>query len=97
MLPGADGFEVCREIRRGHRTPIIMLTARTDTIDVVVGLELGADDYVSKPFQPAELVLGAGRGSMLCPANLLGYCGDPPRANGCASPFPPPAAPPRRE
>ena len=56
MLPGVDGFEVCREIRRGHRTPIIMLTARTDTVDVVVGLELGADDYVSKPFQPAELV-----------------------------------------
>jgi two-component system, OmpR family, response regulator MtrA len=56
MLPGADGFEVCREIRRGHRTPIVMLTARTDTVDVVVGLELGADDYVSKPFQPAELV-----------------------------------------
>ena len=56
MLPGLDGFEVCREIRRSHRTPIIMLTARTDTVDVVVGLELGADDYVSKPFQPAELV-----------------------------------------
>ena len=56
MLPGVDGFEVCREIRKGHRTPIIMLTARTDTVDVVVGLELGADDYVSKPFQPAELV-----------------------------------------
>ena len=56
MLPGLDGFEVCREIRRSHGTPIIMLTARTDTLDVVVGLELGADDYVSKPFQPAELV-----------------------------------------
>jgi two-component system response regulator MtrA len=56
MLPGLDGFEVCREIRRSHRTPIIMLTARTDTVDVVVGLELGADDYVSKPFRPAELV-----------------------------------------
>ena len=56
MLPGVDGFEVCREIRKDHRTPIIMLTARTDTVDVVVGLELGADDYVSKPFQPAELV-----------------------------------------
>jgi two-component system, OmpR family, response regulator MtrA len=56
MLPGLDGFEVCREIRRSHRTPIIMLTARTDTVDVVVGLELGADDYVSKPFQPVELV-----------------------------------------
>jgi DNA-binding response OmpR family regulator len=56
MLPGLDGLEVCREIRRSHRTPIIMLTARTDTVDVVVGLELGADDYVSKPFQPTELV-----------------------------------------
>jgi two-component system response regulator MtrA len=56
MLPGVDGLEVCREIRRTHGTPIIMLTARTDTVDVVVGLELGADDYVSKPFQPAELV-----------------------------------------
>lgn len=56
MLPGVDGLEVCREIRRAHRTPIIMLTARSSTVDVVVGLELGADDYVSKPFQPAELV-----------------------------------------
>jgi two-component system, OmpR family, response regulator MtrA len=56
MLPGVDGFDVCREIRKAHQTPIIMLTARTDTVDVVVGLELGADDYVSKPFQPAELV-----------------------------------------
>jgi DNA-binding response OmpR family regulator len=56
MLPGIDGLEVCREIRRVDRTPIVMLTARTDTVDVVVGLELGADDYVSKPFQPAELV-----------------------------------------
>src|SRR4051794_7694209 len=56
MLPGVDGLEVCREIRRSHRTPIIMLTARSSTVDVVVGLELGADDYVCKPFQPAELV-----------------------------------------
>lgn len=56
MLPGIDGLEVCREIRKAHRTPIIMLTARSSTIDVVVGLELGADDYVCKPFQPAELV-----------------------------------------
>ena len=56
MLPGIDGFEVCRQIRRSHHTPIIMLTARTDTVDVVVGLELGADDYVPKPFQPPELV-----------------------------------------
>jgi two-component system, OmpR family, response regulator MtrA len=56
MLPGLDGFEVCREIRRTSRVPILMLTARTDTIDVVVGLESGADDYVRKPFELPELV-----------------------------------------
>jgi two-component system response regulator MtrA len=56
MLPGMDGYAVCREIRRSHRTPIVMLTARADTVDVVVGLELGADDYVTKPFELPELV-----------------------------------------
>jgi two-component system response regulator MtrA len=56
MLPGMDGYAVCREIRRTHRTPIVMLTARADTVDVVVGLELGADDYVTKPFELPELV-----------------------------------------
>jgi two-component system response regulator MtrA len=56
MLPGLDGFEVCREIRRSSQVPILMLTARTDTIDVVVGLECGADDYVKKPFEVPELV-----------------------------------------
>jgi two-component system, OmpR family, response regulator MtrA len=56
MLPGRSGFDVCREIRRTQNTPIVMLTARTSTIDVVTGLELGADDYVAKPFQPPELV-----------------------------------------
>jgi two-component system response regulator MtrA len=56
MLPGLDGYEVCREIRRGSRVPIVMLSARTDTVDVVVGLELGADDYVTKPFELPELV-----------------------------------------
>jgi two-component system, OmpR family, response regulator MtrA len=56
MLPGRDGLEVLREIRREHRTPVVMLTARADTTDVVVGLELGADDYVTKPFESAELV-----------------------------------------
>lgn len=56
MLPGLDGFEVCREIRRTSQVPILMLTARTDTIDVVVGLECGADDYVRKPFDLPELV-----------------------------------------
>jgi two-component system response regulator MtrA len=56
MLPSMDGFEVCREIRKDSRVPIVMLTARTDTTDVVVGLELGADDYVTKPFEMPELV-----------------------------------------
>lgn len=56
MLPSLDGFEVCREIRRHSRVPIVMLTARTDTVDVVVGLESGADDYVTKPFEMPELM-----------------------------------------
>jgi two-component system response regulator MtrA len=56
MLPGMDGIEVCDQIRAESGTPIIMLTARTDTADVVKGLESGADDYVVKPFNPKELV-----------------------------------------
>ena len=56
MLPGMDGNDICREIRRISDVPIIMLTARTDTLDRVVGLELGADDYVPKPFEPKELL-----------------------------------------
>jgi two-component system response regulator MtrA len=56
MLPGLDGLEVCREIRRESRVPVVMLSAKTDTVDVVVGLELGADDYVTKPFELPELV-----------------------------------------
>lgn len=56
MLPGKDGIEVCREIRRLADTPVVMLTARTDTVDVVRGLEAGADDYMVKPFKPQELV-----------------------------------------
>ena len=56
MLPGRDGIEICRDIRRVSGVPIIMLTARTDTTDVVSGLEAGADDYVSKPFKARELV-----------------------------------------
>jgi len=56
MLPGRDGFEICREVRRTSDIPIIMLTARGDVIDRVSGLELGADDYVGKPFEPRELV-----------------------------------------
>jgi len=56
MLPALDGLEVCRQIRRESQVPIVMLSARSDTLDVVVGLELGADDYVTKPFELAELV-----------------------------------------
>lgn len=56
MLPGKDGIEVCREIRDEADTPVIMLTAKSDTADVVRGLEAGADDYVPKPFKPAELI-----------------------------------------
>ncbi len=55
-LPGLDGLDVTRELRRGTRVPIIMLTARADESDKLVGLELGADDYVTKPFSPKELV-----------------------------------------
>ena len=56
MLPGTDGIEVCRQIRLESGTPVIMLTAKSDTADVVRGLESGADDYVVKPFNPKELV-----------------------------------------
>lgn len=56
MLPGRDGVDVCRDLRAESDVPVIMLTARSDTIDIVRGLEVGADDYVVKPFKPAELV-----------------------------------------
>lgn len=56
MLPGADGWQVCREIRKISDIPIIMLTAKGETFDKVLGLELGADDYIVKPFEPKELV-----------------------------------------
>ena len=56
MLPKLDGFEVCRELRRRGDVPILMLTARSEDVDAIVGLELGADDYVTKPFNPRALV-----------------------------------------
>ncbi|MEH0824129.1 MULTISPECIES: response regulator transcription factor [unclassified Micromonospora] len=75
MLPGLDGLEVCREIRRTSAVPILMLTARTDTIDVVVGLECGADDYLRKPFDLPELVArvraGLRRASAVVEENTL--------------------------
>ena len=59
MLPNLDGYEVCRQIRAESRVPIIMLSAKSETVDIVVGLELGADDYVTKPFELPELVARA--------------------------------------
>ena len=56
MLPGIDGFEVCRRIRQAHDVPVVMLTARGDDADRIIGLEIGADDYVPKPFNPRELL-----------------------------------------
>ena len=56
MLPGMDGMEVCRELRKFSNAPVIMMTARVDEIDRLLGLELGADDYICKPFSPREVV-----------------------------------------
>ena len=56
MLPGVDGFEICREVRSQKNTPIIMVSAKKDDIDKIRGLGLGADDYMTKPFSPSELV-----------------------------------------
>lgn len=56
MLPGMNGIDICRTIRQTSSVPIVMLTAKTDTVDVVLGLESGSDDYVNKPFKPKELV-----------------------------------------
>jgi len=56
MMPGLDGYQVCREIRKFSAVPIIMLTAKGETFDKVLGLEMGADDYITKPFEPKELI-----------------------------------------
>ncbi len=75
MLPGKDGIDVCRELRAESGVPIIMLTAKNDTVDIVVGLESGADDYVVKPFKPRELVARVR-------ARLRKYDGDVPEGLG---------------
>ena len=56
MLPGVDGFEICKKIRETKNTPIIMISAKKDDIDKIRGLGLGADDYITKPFSPSEMV-----------------------------------------
>ena len=56
MLPGVDGFEICKQIREGKNIPVIMISAKKDDIDKIRGLGLGADDYMTKPFSPSELV-----------------------------------------
>jgi two-component system response regulator MtrA len=63
MLPGLDGIDVCRQIRTESGVPIVMLTAKSDTVDVVLGLESGADDYIVKPFKSKELIARVGRGA----------------------------------
>jgi DNA-binding response OmpR family regulator len=81
MLPGLDGFEICRIVRQEMNVPILMLTARTEEIDKIVGLEVGADDYMTKPFSPRELVarvkavLRRGRGSSPTDDELLRFEG----------------------
>jgi DNA-binding response OmpR family regulator len=76
MLPDMDGLEVCRKIRAGAQTPILMLTARGDAMDRVVGLEIGADDYLPKPFEPRELLarLRAIRGGRKAAARPPKFC-----------------------
>ncbi len=77
MLPGLDGWEVCRRIRQDGSTPVIMLTARDEEADKLIGLELGADDYVTKPFSPREVVarvravLRRARGTEAVPGDLV--------------------------
>jgi DNA-binding response OmpR family regulator len=77
MLPGMDGFAVCRQIRQRSAAPILMLTARSDEIDAVLGLELGADDYIAKPFRVRELLA---RIAAALRRPLLGTGGDAPPA-----------------
>ncbi|MDE7062096.1 MAG: response regulator, partial [Lachnospiraceae bacterium] len=71
MLPGIDGFEICRQIREAKNTPILMVSARKDDIDKIHGLGLGADDYITKPFSPSELVARV-KAHLACYERLIG-------------------------
>ena len=89
MLPGRDGIEVTRELRSRTDVPIVMVTARTEEADRVLGLEVGADDYVTKPFSPRELVLRVQsvlRRSVARPAPSASAPGWPSFAAACAAP-----------
>jgi DNA-binding response OmpR family regulator len=88
MLPGIDGFEVCRVLRRESSLPILMLTARSDEVDRVVGLEMGADDYLTKPFSMRELlarVKALLRRAELIREELAAAQGEPAAGNGPAA------------
>jgi DNA-binding response OmpR family regulator len=79
MLPGRDGFDICREIRKTSGVPIIMLTARGEVADRIVGLEIGADDYLPKPFEPRELaarIQAVIRRQQPSPREEILHCGD---------------------
>jgi two-component system phosphate regulon response regulator OmpR len=78
MLPDTDGFEVCRRIRARSDVPILMLTARGDATDRIVGLEIGADDYLPKPFDPRELLARLGAVLRRARPNTAGAAGQPP-------------------
>jgi DNA-binding response OmpR family regulator len=84
MMPGDDGFTLCQQIRRDSQVPIIMLTAASDEADRVIGLELGADDYIAKPFSPRELQ--ARIKALLRRAEFRQPEKEKNRAVGCASP-----------
>ena len=70
MLPGVDGFEICKKIRESKNTPIIMVSAKKDDIDKIRGLGLGADDYITKPFSPSEMVARVQVQSEVCYLSL---------------------------
>ena len=94
MLPEMDGFELCRTIRKNSTLPIIMLTARGDVMDRVVGLELGADDYLPKPFEPRELLARIQtvlRRTTAAPLVPRGMQGAPPAPPAPSTPSPPPS------